>query len=78
MSTVVLSAIATYLIFFLPAILALARFVFSLVRFIKADQLSEARKERKVYLITASITLGVVAAVYAALFVLLTVGLRNM
>ena len=76
--TEILSAILIYAIVFLPALLASALFLFSLIRFRKAKNRPEIRKNRKSLLIASSVLLGVVAAAYAGIFILLSIALRNM
>ena len=69
--------IVTYVIIFLPAILAAALFVFALIRYRKAA-LPEVRRKRKMLVIVSSVILGTVAAAYAGILILLSIAIRNM
>ncbi len=66
-----------YLIVFLPAAVALAFFVITLVRFLRGKQ-PEERKKRRGFLIAASVLLGTVVLTYAGIMILLSIAIRNM
>lgn len=74
----IFNTIAAYAVVFLPAILALVLLVFALVRYIIANKQSDIRKSRKGLLIAASVLLGIVAAAYATIIILLALAIRNM
>ena len=73
-----MNAVSLYVIVFSPAILAAVLFVIALIRFARAKKQPELRRKRRGFLIAASVVLGVIAAAYAAVIILLAIALRNM
>ncbi len=74
----ILSNLLEYLIIFGPIVTVFAWFVIALVRFLKVPKDDPRRKNRRVWLISASIVCGCVAVVYVTFMILLAMAVRNM
>ncbi len=73
----IIGTLISLVVVFLPAVIAAALFAFALVRFLRVKQ-PEERKKRRGLLIVSSVILGIIAAAYAGIMILLSLAIRNM